>query len=483
MSHMLTKFVLAAPLAVVAASPTLAQSCGPCSSGPSYKIIQQTVYDDQPVTVRRLEYRKVEIPREVTTYRPVWETEMRERRFTVAKPITETSEREERFRVMKPVWEEEIRDQSFNQVRYVEETEMRERRTTVLRPVCETTFVEQQVRVQRPVTETVMQTQTTVQYTPSTTLQTQMIQQNQVVNQTVYQPGPTRNRLRWTPGTSYVDPVTGRAMWDRAGLHWVPEQRPGTYQNVQTVVPTTIAQQVPVTTFLPQQVTQQIPVQRIRYDEEIQVQRIPMQTTRYESVEQVQQIPVTVRRPVVERVENKVPVKVCRWVEEEVVRKVPITTTRMVYEEKVEQTPVRVQKWVAETSTVYDSKLEPVWTEQQMVRRTPRTVTMRVPLDSMGNMIVTTPSPTITSYAPLSTVPSTVAPSVIVQKEPTEAKKPETAEEEEKEEAEESSESPMEDIDQGGPMAPLDDAKRPALTDEEPKDSDPTGTPSLDKAN
>ncbi len=33
----------------------------------------------------------------VTTYRPVWETEVRERRYTVAKPIYETSEREERF--------------------------------------------------------------------------------------------------------------------------------------------------------------------------------------------------------------------------------------------------------------------------------------------------------------------------------------------------------------------------------------------------
>ncbi len=271
---------------------------------------------------------------------------------------------------------------------------MREQFQTVLRPVTETQYREEQRVVRRPVTETVIQNQTVTMYQPQTVCRTQYVDQGGYQTSQVYTPGPVRNRLRWTTGQTYYDPATGQYMYDRGGLHWVPEQRPGTVANVTQYVPNVVAQQVPTTQYVPTQVTQQVPVQRVRYEDEVQVRRIPYNVTRYEQVQQVNQIPVTVQKQVVERVENIVPVKVCKWVPEEVVRKVPVTTTRMVYEQKVEPYEVKVQKWVAETSTVTETKLEPKWVQYTYTKRTPRTVTMRIPLDDYGNPIYVAPATT-----------------------------------------------------------------------------------------
>lgn len=442
----------------LAPQPALAQSCGGC--GTTYKIVTQTVYDEQPVTAWRLEYERKEVPKEVTTYRPVWETEQRERVYTVAKPVTETSEREERYTVMKPVWEERMEDRSYNQVRTVSETEMREQVRTVYRPVTETQYQEQQRVVRKPVTETVIQNQTVTMYQPQTVCRTQYVDQGGYQTTQVYTPGAVRNRLRWTTGQTYFDPATGQYMYDRGGLHWVPQQQPGTVSNVTQYVPNVVAQQVPTTQYVPTQVTQQVPVQRIRYEDEVQVRRIPYNVTRYEQVQEVDQIPVTVQKQVVERIENIVPVKVCKWVPEEVVRKVPVTTTTMKYERVVEPYEVKVQKWVTETNTVTETKLEPKWVQYTYTKRTPRTVTMRVPLDDYGNPIVVSPPTTSRRVIVPPSQPTPAQPmgSVIDRKV-----------------------SPDENVDTSAKKAKQDEAESAEKPMEEasPSDSDDTGQPSL----
>ena len=61
----------------------------------TYKLVQQTVYDERQVTAFRIEHETVFDEQQVTVQRPVYETEVRERRYTFARPVTETSEREE----------------------------------------------------------------------------------------------------------------------------------------------------------------------------------------------------------------------------------------------------------------------------------------------------------------------------------------------------------------------------------------------------
>ena len=69
--------------------------------------------------------------REITRQVPVWETQMRERRYKVLRPVQETSMREERFCVQRPVYETVMRDCSYNVVRNVVETCEREERYIV----------------------------------------------------------------------------------------------------------------------------------------------------------------------------------------------------------------------------------------------------------------------------------------------------------------------------------------------------------------
>src|SRR5262245_653222 len=117
-----------------------ADPCGPCEvyGVQAYRLVYQTVYDQQQVTACRLECETVYDEQRVTCYRDVTETQMHERRYTVAKPIWETSSHEERYRVLRPVWETQIRDCSFDRVRTIVETAEREECYVVERPVWET---------------------------------------------------------------------------------------------------------------------------------------------------------------------------------------------------------------------------------------------------------------------------------------------------------------------------------------------------------
>lgn len=100
-------------------SPSAA--CMTCAGGPAYRIVYQTVFDQQQVTAFRIEYDTVCEEHLVTRYRPVWETAVRENHYTVVKPVFETAVREDHYTVMRPVVETQLRDASYTRVRYVQE--------------------------------------------------------------------------------------------------------------------------------------------------------------------------------------------------------------------------------------------------------------------------------------------------------------------------------------------------------------------------
>ena len=81
----------------------------------------------------------------MTTYKPVWETAVRENRYTVARPVMETAVREEVYTVQRPVYETAEREETYTVMRPVYETAYRTEYHTVLQPVvtCQTQYVDQ----------------------------------------------------------------------------------------------------------------------------------------------------------------------------------------------------------------------------------------------------------------------------------------------------------------------------------------------------
>lgn len=441
---------------------------------PAYRTVYKTVYETQAVTAYRLEYETIFEEREITVQKPVWETEMRERRYTVAKPLIETSEREERYTVLKPVWETSYRDESYDRVKLVNETEMREERVIVNRPVWEDREVEQQHTVRKAVVETAMQDRSYTTYDPVTSMQTEYVQQNNVVSNWVYSPGAVSNRLQFAPGGYVVDPATGLAYWQRGGLTWVPTIGAGTYGLQQQIVPSTIAVQRPVVSMVPRTVTEQQPVQVTRYVDEVVVQKVPVRVLRTEQCEEVRQVPVTVQKQVVERIEKQVPVQTLRYERQEMVRKVPVTTQKVVYEERVEQMPVQVYKVQTELRKVQEPKTVAVWKPFQTTQQVPRTVVMQVPVDPCGvcrpsSLPTTTYYPVIPSAPPAPPAPP--APQAIITQRP--ASEPAKANSEQDKAVDESV------LKKSGEPTPAKPAETPAVGANEPKDTDPTGKPAL----
>lgn len=346
-----------------------------------YRIVCQTVYDEQQVTAYKIENELVYDEQQRTSYRPVYETEYRENRYRVARPVSETSEREERYKVMRPVWETQVRDTSYDVTRMVAETSEREERYVVNRPVQETQEREQRYTVQRQVMETAERDEQFTVNEPVTTYTTNYVDAGGFIDQQVVTPSPVRNRLRWVPGACVVDPCTGAARQSRSGLAWVPEQAPPRVAVVRSWQPNIVAQQVPQTTMVARVMTRKVPVQVCRTVEEQVVQKVPVQVCRIVQEEQVRRVPVTTYRPVTERVQQQTPVQVCKMVEEEVVRRVPVTTCRMVVEERVDQVPVQVCKMVAEQQTVRVPRVVEKRVPVVYTQRVPRTVVMRVPID------------------------------------------------------------------------------------------------------
>lgn len=260
----------------------------------------------------------------------------------------------------------------------IPETSEREERRTVLRPVTELEYQDQQYTQLRPVTTT----------------ETQWQNRSALVDVPAYVPGPTRNRLRWLPRTSYQNPETGLATSQRAGFYWVPQQRPGTWQSRKYVVPNYVPQQVQRTSYVPETITQKVPVQRTRYEQHEEVRKVPVQTYKTVSEEQVRYVPETVRKPVIQRQTRKVPVTTTRWEEQEVVRRIPVRTYKMEYEDRVEQVPIRVNRVVPEQRMVeYQQKVRryvPHVSERIVAKR----VMMKEPIPDDCALVSPSVSPT-----------------------------------------------------------------------------------------
>ncbi len=378
---MFRQFCQLAMITVMIAPQLPAQdACSTCCT--DYRVVCQTVYEEKPITTRKLQSRTVYDERQVVKYRPTWETTVRTRRYTVQKPVMQTSMREERKTVMKPVWEVRYKDMSYNQVKYVAQTSTRTERRVVQKPVTETYMKEERRVVQRPVTETVVQDQVSTVYRPVTNYYERTVDQGNYVDQYQYKPGDVRHRLRWQNAQCRVDPKTGESGVQRAGLYWVPKQAAGTYEVNKVYVPNPVTQQLAQTQYVPQQVTQKIPVSVTRMMPEIQARRVPVQVVKMVAEEQIREVPVTVQRPVVETIPKFVPEYRCRWVPQEYVRQVPVNTYKYVSEERVEEIPVRTCKMVAEKETIQVPRKETFWVEETVMQTIPRRVMMKVPIDA-----------------------------------------------------------------------------------------------------
>jgi hypothetical protein len=215
------------------------------------------------------------------------ETECREHRYTVARPVLETSAREEHY--------------------------------TVMRPVCEMAEREERYLVQRPVVQTCYSVQYHTVMSPVVSQQTQMVDHGCFAQQTVFKPAWFNTRLAWLGASCAVDPATGRTVYQRAGLYWVPTNR-GRYEVRRVWQPNVVAEQTQHVCYVPQTVAEQIPVQ------------------------------VSSMRT--EEVCRKVPYQICRMVPQDCVRQVPVQTCRMTYEERVERVPYQTCRMVAYQETV-----------------------------------------------------------------------------------------------------------------------------------
>ncbi|HZL87699.1 MAG TPA: hypothetical protein VFB96_04930 [Pirellulaceae bacterium] len=376
MNTALRLFALALP-AVLVSSVHAHDCCMPCE-----RIVSRVVYEEVPYTACRIEYETVTEQRQVTTQRPVYETEQRVRRYRVAKPVTETATREERFFTLKPVYETEERTREYDVTTWETVTETRQDRVLVSRPVVETQMQERQHVMRKAVQDTVWQDQAYTQMTPVTTMRTQLVDQGSFVDTVNYVPGHSHCCLGWMPRGASTNAVTGETYYRRGGLAWVPRTSPGTYAVSRAYVPNLVAQQVPVTSMMPQTVVQKVPLAVTRYEDEVVTEQVPVTVERMEQCEEIRETPVTYQRPKTEHVVEKIPVQTLRYEREEQVRQVPYTIQRIEYEDREEPYEVKVLRWETETQTIEVPVQRQKLVEYTAYRLVPRVVTMRLPFDA-----------------------------------------------------------------------------------------------------
>ncbi len=352
-----------------------------------YALIPQTVMRPQKVTSYKwVEETKYETEK-VTTMKPVWKTEQKERTTVSYKPVVKTKFREQRVVEYERVVETSFKEITEEKTVYETVTEMRDQERIVETPIVETSYRDEKYVVRKPVTETQMQSENVTVYRPQTTSHTTYVPTVTPVNQLVYQPGRTRNRLQFLrPG--YYPNSNGQMAYKTGGLYWVPQQNAGGYQvQTQNVVGYT-PQQINQTTLVPETVTRQKPVEITRYVDTVETRRVPIKTQRMKREVITEKVPVTVRKPRIVRTTRKEPIETVRLVPKEVVKKIPYQETTYERVETKEPYEERTQSWVSETSErivprkVY--RRVPVESTQMVPVREVR----RVPVDSFGNPIM-----------------------------------------------------------------------------------------------
>ncbi len=307
----------------------------------------EIIYQQQQVDTCHLKSDTILEEHWITTYEPVWETEMRTCNYTVARPETQTIDREVRCVSIKPVWETQVSDRSYNIVRQVVETKECEERYTISRPVMETECREQKVQVQRCVTRTVEKEIPQISHQPVTRMKTTYVDQGQYVTQQVEKPRRLQfSFLKWAPGGWGVDPANGKKRYELPGFVWVKQPKTKTVSE-KVWEAKQVAVNVPETTYEQVVTNIKVPTEVSEWVTEEEIRRVPVCVCKMVTEECVRVVPVTTCREVIERVENKVTTPVCRYIREEKVRRIPYTFTRMMYEQRVREVPVRVCKMVA----------------------------------------------------------------------------------------------------------------------------------------
>ena len=349
----------------------------------AYKLVPQTVFEQQPVKVTQWVDETVHETQQVTTYKMVWQTETRERRNVEYKPVRKTVEREKRVVVRKPIVETLFREQRTEETTYDEVTEMRDETYTVRKPVRETRMREEQVTVRQPVTEKLIQVQRTTTYRPVVRTQTMMVPSQAVVQQFQTAIDPTRRARmrRLTPGF-YTNPVTGQTEFRRRGLHWV---QPTVSVPVASTVPVLVPQQVGQVDFVPETTEQRKPVEITRFVEKVETRKVPIEVERIIEETATRKVPVTVRIPRKKVTIEKVPYTRTTFRDEVTVTKVPHTETTYEKVETIEPYTVEVPRWIPETKEIRVPRKVSKRVEYEEMREVPRTIMMKVPLDACGN--------------------------------------------------------------------------------------------------
>ena len=348
----------------------------------TYQLVPRTSFKTQPKVVSGIVNETVMKSEMITTYKPVWTREKRERKTVVMKPIVNTSERVERFLVRRPIVETSYRERQVEETSYETVTEYKEQRYLVEKPIVETQLREEQVVVRKPVTTTVMQSENVTTLKPVTIAETELVADSSIRNDLVLLTG--RNRLRRLPSGYYVDPLTGLTDFRRRGLRWVPDQTLAVQPTLET---TLIPREVRRTAYAPETVEVRKPVQVTRYVDQVETRKVPVQVATKSRKIETMRIPVTVRKPVIKIKTERVPFEEVKYREEVYERRIPVTETTYQRVMRVEPYEVEVCKWVAETKEVRVPKTVARRVEYSVDQVIPETTWQRVPVDAWGNII------------------------------------------------------------------------------------------------
>jgi len=298
---------------------------------------------DRPVTVTRYVDETVMETQKRTTWKPVYQTEKRERRTTVMKPVQKTYDKVEKYSVMTPVTETKYREREIEETTYEEVTEMREERRVVRKPVVETEMREQAVPVRTKVTETQIRTENVTVLKPTTIPQTQL-----AIGPTVTVPtgaNSFRPQLQWLRRGAYADPSSGLTTWRRPGLHWV---QPPAAVAIPTVIPTTVLS----TALIPEVVQRSEPVEVTRYVDKVELRKVPVEVTKMVEHVEVRKVPVTVRRPKITKRIERIPYKETTYKEQIVTKTTPVTETTYQPVEQLEPFEKETCRWVQHTEEI-----------------------------------------------------------------------------------------------------------------------------------
>jgi len=350
-----------------------------------YRIVSKVVYDQTPVKMNKWINETTSENQIITTYKPVWKTEHRERQNYVLKPVRKTSMFEEKYIVQRPVIETSYRERQIEETVYETVTELRDQDVVVETPVYETEMRDEKIVVRRPVTETMYKTESVTAYRPTIVSDTQLVPANLYINQLVPSPYNGRFQPRWLAPGYYVDPVTGMNAYRRRGFHWI--QNPAAYQFQIATVPALAAQRVDRLEFVPEIVQTQKPVEVTRYVEAVENRKVPIKVEKTLRRIESRKVPVTVERPKTVLRKEFFPYTTTRYVDEVRTRKIPVTETTYELVQQAVPYEVKSVEWVAVTQEIEVPKVRPRLVQVDLIKHTPRTVMMKVPIDAAGNVI------------------------------------------------------------------------------------------------